>query len=687
VTEHQTYAPVKAATRRPDIQGLRAIAVLLVVAYHSGLPVPGGFVGVDVFFVISGFVITAMLHREWLSTGQLRLGTFYLRRFRRLTPALALTVSVTVVLSTFLMSPLGAQQVTAQTGLGAMLLSANLVIAKNTGGYFDGAAEGNPLLNTWSLSVEEQFYLGFPLLILGGWVIARRFGRARYMPVLLVASIGLVSFALALFISTGHALPRVPDAVVGFYSPLTRAWEFATGGVLALLPRVLLPTTRRLAATLAASGFLLLVASAFLISGDTPFPGAWTLLPVLGTILLIRAGSQPANSISRGLALRPIVSLGDVSYSWYLWHWPLIVFATLVWPGSSLAPLIAAILSLLPSVASYRWVEQPIRSASGIGTMPFTRIATVTMGVPLVLASSLLVSVNHGFWIPQVQALQVAVLPIHSAGVADCGGGTPMSERASGDCWWNLEANGAPVYLLGDSTAGHLSEAVVGAGIELDRPIAISTYGDCPPLRLSISTTSPPGAETPDHWKSTCRNLAEGNLAWVNRQDPGLVILASTDYIWRDPDWSIGITPETETNDPQAKTDLLTSALATTITELENSGHKVMVVQALPNFFEITVPPWDPQHCSTFDITRGDCSAVQTESEMDQLQAGTRRATQLAADATDASVVDLRAKVCRDGICATELAGDFLYQDVIHISVATSQALVPDLVKAIRDTR
>jgi peptidoglycan/LPS O-acetylase OafA/YrhL len=148
---------------RLDVQGLRAVAVLLVVAFHSGLPAPGGFIGVDVFFVISGFVIAAMLQREWAITGRLDFARFYMRRFKRLTPALAVIVTVTAAVSAFVLSPFGDQQTTAKTAIGGIFLVANAVIARTTGGYFDAPAETNPLLNIWSLSVEEQFYLVFPI--------------------------------------------------------------------------------------------------------------------------------------------------------------------------------------------------------------------------------------------------------------------------------------------------------------------------------------------------------------------------------------------------------------------------------------------------------------------------------------------------------------------------------------------
>ena len=170
-----TVTPASAArpsAHRPDIQGLRAIAVIVVIAFHAGLPLPGGFVGVDVFFAISGFVITAMLAREWARTGTINLRQFYLRRFRRLTPALVVMLGVVMVASSLLLDPFGVQQVAAQTALGAVGLCANVVIAVISGDYFAIDAGANPLLHTWSLSVEEQFYLIFPALLVLGWWLA-----------------------------------------------------------------------------------------------------------------------------------------------------------------------------------------------------------------------------------------------------------------------------------------------------------------------------------------------------------------------------------------------------------------------------------------------------------------------------------------------------------------------------------
>ena len=217
-------------TRRRDIQGLRALAVLTVVAFHAGLPLPGGFVGVDVFFVISGFVITGMLRREWETTGRIRFGAFYIRRFKRLTPALALVVGVTAVMSSLILSPSGPQQEAAETAIGAMLLVANWVIAGATGGYFDAPAEANPLLHTWTLAVEEQFYLVFPAVLAAGWMLAARNDRFKQVCFVVVGLIAFASFVLA---DVGHVLAN-SSWLLGFYSPATRAWEFALGALLAL---------------------------------------------------------------------------------------------------------------------------------------------------------------------------------------------------------------------------------------------------------------------------------------------------------------------------------------------------------------------------------------------------------------------------------------------------------------------
>jgi peptidoglycan/LPS O-acetylase OafA/YrhL len=451
-------------SRRLDIQGLRAVAVLLVVAFHAGLPVPGGFVGVDVFFVISGFVIAGMLRREWSATGRLDLATFYVRRFKRLTPALALMVGVTTGASALFLSPLGPQQTAVKTAVGAMLLNANRVIADTTGGYFDAPAANNPLLNTWTLSVEEQFYLVFPALLVLGWLLARRHRRLRLGAALVVGLVAAGSFVLADLSSiTWTTWP------LGFYSPITRAWEFAAGALLGLASGRVAARRRGAALALGLSGAGLLVASGWLIDDGTPYPGAWTLLPVGGALALILAGTSAPNIVTRVLETRQLVTVGDWSYSIYLWHWPFIVFASILWPTSSSAPKLAAALSLAPALASYRWVEQPIRTLPSLAGRRLGGVATVVLVSPLLVAG-VVWSLATDYWQPRYESGSIPIVHVGDIGETTwhsyvnrtflpC---TPQTIRAHALRWQGIlrcqqSQPGRPsIALIGDSHAEHL---------------------------------------------------------------------------------------------------------------------------------------------------------------------------------------------------------------------------------------
>lgn len=376
--------------------------MLMVVAFHAGLPLSGGFIGVDVFFVISGYVITSSLLREWDSEGRLRLASFYFRRFSRLAPALSAMVAVTMILAGIALSPLGAQQIAAQTGTGTMLLGANLVIAHITGNYFDAPAESNPLLHAWSLSVEEQLYLFFPAIISAGLGAARRWGRP-FAPHLIIGTVALLSFLVTSLYPVGTSA-RGWGWTLGFYGPVARAWEFAVGATLAfVLPATPIGSRRRLARALAFLGAGVLVLATVRMDSRATFPSDWLALAVVGSAMLLAAGAMGPNPISQALGAPAFVAVGDLSYSIYLWHWPLIVVATAIWPLTPVAPAFAALASVAPAWASYRWIEVPFRSRPPARWADRARSIAVVALTPLLLAGALGLTATR-YWLPRFES-------------------------------------------------------------------------------------------------------------------------------------------------------------------------------------------------------------------------------------------------------------------------------------------
>lgn len=658
-----TVKAAGSAGRRLDIQGLRAVAVLMVVAFHAGLPVPGGFVGVDVFFVISGFVITAMLMREWNSTGRIRLGRFYVRRFKRLTPALAVTVSVVMVASVFLLSPLGGvQQTAAKTGIGAMLLAANVVISRTTGDYFGAPAESNLLLNTWSLSVEEQFYLVFPAVLLVGWLLGRRARRSEFVPVV-VGIVGVVSFAL----SVGLDVPLLPDSLVGFYGPAARAWEFAVGALLALGGARLAIASKRLASFSTLAGAGMLTGSLWLITEATTFPGLWTLLPVVGTLLLL-AGGGCDRGVGRALASRPMVAIGDLSYSVYLWHWPLIVFAQLYWPESRQAVLAAAVFSFIPAYASYRWVEQPIRALPHAGGVALARLVAATLVPPLALAGSLGLAASNGFWNTTVQRYYSP----HAAASAGC---TAGAWRTPADCTWNGDAPGQPIYLVGDSSADHFSEALIGASQLLHRPLVGLMEVGCsyfPTIYLDSQI-----------WQDDCSSYAGNTEDYLVTAEPGLVVIANS-QIWFTgfSGAAVGVLGEESTQEPEAKLETLSSGLSTAVRTLQSAGHTVLVVQAVPHWRGKDALP--TATCSVIDMLTAGCSHTMSMEDVLDRQGAAAGVVETTARETGAFVLDLTPEICPGGTCSWVTSDGLVrYRDNIHITVEQSERLTATFERSI----
>ena len=668
---HAPHEASAAPGHRLDIQGLRAVGFLLVLVYHAGLPLQGGFIGVDVFFVVSGFVITSMLMRQ-RDRGRIRFARFYFRRFKRLAPALALVTFFTVLGSTFLLSPLGSQQDAALTAMGATIFVANIVIARTTGGYFDSPAEGNPLLHTWSLSVQEQFYFGFPLLLALCWGLLRP-GRRRLLPIVVVGMVALGSFALAVVgpggirASSSWMLALV-NLLLGFYSPVTRVWEFAVGALVALAGWKV--RARWAAASTAALGLVAIAVSSIVVT-PLNFPGVSTLPLVFGTALVLLAGSAAPNPVSSVLASRPMVAIGDWSYSLYLWHWPFVVFAKVLWPANGLVSVVAVALSVIPAYASYRWVESPLRAMNFHTRRTAAAFIAAVVIPPIAAGSALVAASGQGFWLPTVRMYQAAVLTEHAGETAGCDSFVPLSAGNQSACTWNAEADGPPIYLLGDSNADHFSEAAIGAGQLLGRRVIISTTSNCPFVDAHFYRDSANEATN-----DRCRGKVQGTLEHLRSSERGTVVLAAADSYWTNPGVRLGLSTESLTGDTSAKLQALRAGLIFTVHTLEEEGYEVVLVHTFPERGADYV--WDPTACRLTDMVVEKAERCGPDMPLDAAelrQRETREVLEAVASSTGAALIDTGPAICPAGVCSIE-GDDFVrMKDSGHISVSQSEAL------------
>ncbi len=466
---------------RPDIDGLRAVAVLVVLLFHAGVPGPsGGFVGVDVFFVISGYVITRGILAD-VAAGRFSLARFYERRIRRILPMLVATILATYALALVYLPP-GALDDYARSVAAASAFAANVFFWKTTG-YFDLEAQTRPLLHTWSLSVEEQFYLVVPLVLPLLLARSRRF-----------AAMGLL-IALLASLSLGVALTdRAPGA--NFYLLPTRAWELLVGALLAFPAGWTAP--RRLREAMAAAGLGLVATAVLAYDEATPFPGLAAVAPCLGAGLIIAAGTGPT-VIGRLLSAPPCAGLGRMSYALYMVHWPVVVFtryALLREPaGWEIVGVVAACLGL--AYAAWRWIETPFRYASGRTPAGLRRkpLFAATAAVLAALAAlGLAGTLADGFpaRFPDTRPGALAALEREGWKGRRCFlENQPLTDWAGADC---LLAPGAPATALlwGDSYAAHYVPGLVGNAPALSHAVLQYTFAGCPPL-LAYASRAKPG--------------------------------------------------------------------------------------------------------------------------------------------------------------------------------------------------
>ncbi len=367
--------------------------MLAVVFFHADLGVTGGYVGVDVFFVISGFLITSLIIKD-LQNGKFTLVNFWERRARRIVPAMLVVVFTTLAAGWFLLLPSDYMEL-GRSAAWQAVFGANIHFWLNTG-YFAGPAEEQALLHTWSLAVEEQFYMVVPLLLLGLFRIPAF--RSRNIMLLMFAAGIAISLAISIY-----GVERHPSAA--FYLLPARAWELLCGAFVALVPPVWLPRSRLSRESLSLLGLVSILLPFWLYTKTTPFPGLAAVLPCFGTAMFIWAsssdhGSTPGKlpAVARLLSMRPIVFIGIISYSLYLWHWPFFAFSS-YWelePRSSTYSLVIVLISFLFAVLTWRYVETPFRKRI-ICSRRTTMFAFGVVGMTLVLVLGISLTTNHGF--------------------------------------------------------------------------------------------------------------------------------------------------------------------------------------------------------------------------------------------------------------------------------------------------
>jgi peptidoglycan/LPS O-acetylase OafA/YrhL len=517
---------------RPDVEGLRALAIVLVLLCHAGVGAfAGGYVGVDVFFVISGFVITRMLVAELDATGRISLARFYARRVKRLMPQALSVIAAVVVAAGLLLSPLLADAVAGDVpAAGAYAMNWRLSAAAVD--YFAVASDG-PLDHFWSLAVEEQFYVAWPLLLVV--LSVRRRAGAHGRLIVAVAAIAAASFAFAL-----REVRVAPESA--YFSPAGRGWELALGGLVALglAGRALPP---RVAAAAAWSGVAAIALAATRFGPATAVPGLPALLPTAGAAALIGAGASRARSAPiRSLSTRPAGYVGRISYALYIWHWPVLVFAG---PRTAAAGVAVVLASALPAIVTHRWIEEPLRRSRFHVRRPRltlgAAIACPVFAVGCSIALSSTIASPHALTADEVEgAAQLArthaiqtsasgLRPTPREADADRGrsyeDGCLVLERAmtSPPCVYGDRRSATTVVLFGDSHAMQFFPALDRVARSRHWRLVQLTKSGCPPppVRVVYALSGRDYRE--------CRVWREYALRRIERQErPALVVAASS---------------------------------------------------------------------------------------------------------------------------------------------------------------
>jgi peptidoglycan/LPS O-acetylase OafA/YrhL len=656
---------------RADLEGLRGLAILLVILFHAGFPqFAGGSVGVDVFFVLSGFFITGMLARETEETGGINFADFYAKRALRILPTLFLVLTVTLIGVLVLYAPIDRESVASNARAVAMG-SGNLAFARESVDYFSSGE--NPLLHTWSLAVEQQFYAVWPVLFaLVAVAFERRVSDTAFVsnPTRVVSHKPLL-WAIAI---TG-ALSFIASVAMtknaqgwAFYSMPTRVWEFALGGALALWLRSLPamgwsvaigPPGRQIDITSLfvclphLIGFALIGYALYAYDSSTPYPGVAALAPALGAASLVVGGYFHSAFTTRALAFRPFQWLGSVSYAWYLWHWPLVGIAGVINPRiSPWGKLLWCVGALALAWITCRYVEQPSRNGRLAG-LPSKRVtigafaATIVM---LVFAQASLMIAERTTKNPAQQRYADARESRVDHG---CWGTSAMS--AQRPCEFGDTKSSTTVVLFGDSHAEHWFGALDKAGKERGWKIVVMVMGGCPVPQLETFIR----ARTKRHYHE-CTLYREAAMRRILALKPSVAVLSSFDhYIPTDGDdapWKISL-------------DSWERGLRQTYSRLSKAGIPVVAIRGTPRTgFKA---PTCLSRKSAGLMFADACEYDLASSLLPKAVAAQNRAAQ----GLGVRFVDMNDQVCWSAPCKVERGDLVVYTDDNHLTYEFSRSL------------
>ena len=675
IARHRAEQPVTAPAGRKgfraDVQGLRALAVVLVIAYHSYVPgIRAGYVGVDVFFVISGFLITTQLLGEAARTGRISFTGFYARRIRRLLPAALLVVAATVALSRLYLPPPQVKEVVTHA-LFTTFYGINYRLAAEGVDYQNATAAPSPLQHYWSLAVEEQFYLLWPLLVVLALWAARRTRR----PVLpaVVAAVVAASLAASIVLTA-------TDPTLSYFALHTRAWELGAGALVALGATRLASLDRRVAAVAAWTGFAAIIVSAVAYSDSTAFPGSAALLPVGGTALVIASGcGGQTPSITRTVGGRAVQGIGTLSYGWYLWHWPVLLLYPLVldrgghrWQINLAACAGALALAWL----THRYVEQPTQ-ASRWGRPTWLAAGAAMSAATAALAALALVALPPGVGTgpavtlaapadaQQVQQAVAASLGTRAApsNLTPDVWGAPDDEPVTrtdpqgcmadystvdqGPCVYGDPDGARTVVLFGDSHMEQWQPAFAAAGRAGGWKVVSWTKSSCPLPDRAVHRSG-----IGNRVYVECASWRAATLRRVLALRPDLVLLSQSDEV-----------AQTDAT-PQQYAD----GTVATVDRLRGAGLDVAYVLDNPHP-ETDVPSCLSQHLD--DVSA--CTVDRDASEVPERRDALRRALGEAGVTT----VDPRAWLCAPAGCPAVVGDVLVYRDDNHVSATYSRWLAP----------